>query len=230
MSYRGLPNDTDYLACGSPSPFNSPEEVKKMRMRSSHSKYCLDVSPAFVREANEAAEPCPKHTFEMVTKPGSTSEDSRDSGSETGSDDMENLSIEGDSRLTMLHSKHELITSLMREVHALFDQRWSKALRSHANTASHNSTPCGIDGCFPSGNSQGTQKRRRDERDTTPPEDHNDRKRSKKNSSLATENLARLFACPLHQNNPIKYCANTIDGSKFRACAGPGFTTISRLK
>lgn len=48
-----------------------------------------------------------------------------------------------------------------------------------------------IDNYFPSGDSQRTWKRRRDERDTTPPEDHNERKRTRKNSSLAGENVAR---------------------------------------
>ncbi|KAL8671571.1 MAG: hypothetical protein Q9168_003933 [Polycauliona sp. 1 TL-2023] len=118
----------------------------------------------------------------------------------------------------------------MREFYAIFDQRWSVASRSHANTAPDKSGAYDIGESFLSGDFQGTRKRRRNNRDTTPPEDDNNRKRSGKGSSLVAENQIRLFACPLHQNNPIKHCANVLDGSKFRACAGPGFATISRLK
>ena len=149
---------------------------------------------------------------------------------ETESDSVEDLSLEDSSRLTILYNKHLLVTSLMQEIYALFDQRWSQTLRSHGNTSADRSTPCDIDGSFSSGDAQRTRKRKCDGRDSTPPEDHDDKKRPRKKLSLAAENSSRLFACPLHQNNTTKYCASIIDGSKFRACGGPGFATVSRLK
>lgn len=181
-----------------------------------------------MRETCQIAEGSPEDATEVTTKSGSTSD--WDSKSETESDNVENLSIEDDSRLTILHSKHLLIVCLMREFYAIFDQRWSVVLRGYANTAANRNAQYDIDASFPSSDSQGTRKRKINGRDTTPPEDYDDERRSRKKSSLATVNLDGLFACPLYQNNPIRYCASIIDGSKFRACAGPGFATISRLK
>jgi hypothetical protein len=38
------------------------------------------------------------------------------------------------------------------------------------------------------------------------------------------------LACPFHKHNSTKYTCNRVTGSKYRACAGPGWTSISRLK
>ena len=43
-----------------------------------------------------------------------------------------------------------------------------------------------------------------------------------------------LLACPFHKHNPIKYGAHSNPGAgkkpKYRACAGPGFRSVQRLK
>lgn len=43
-----------------------------------------------------------------------------------------------------------------------------------------------------------------------------------------------LLACPFHKHNPIKYGAHDNPGAgkkpKYRACAGPGFRSVQRLK
>ncbi|KAL9035856.1 MAG: hypothetical protein Q9180_004626 [Flavoplaca navasiana] len=128
------------------------------------------------------------NTADVKIKSGSTSEQSCGSRSETESDSVEGLSLEDSSRLIILYKKHLLITSLMQELYALFDQRWSLAFRSHGNTSADKSTPRDIDGSFLSGDVQCTRKRRRNERDSTPPEDHDDKKGSRRKLSLAGEN------------------------------------------
>lgn len=62
-------------------------------------------------------------------------------------------------------------------------------------------------------------------------EEDDDGKRRKKNGDKRTgPDSEKYFACPFHKFNPLKYCCNSVDGFKFRSCAGPGFPSIARLK
>jgi hypothetical protein len=40
----------------------------------------------------------------------------------------------------------------------------------------------------------------------------------------------KKFACPFYKHDSQKYMQNPLTGSKFRACAGPGWQTVHRVK
>ena len=157
------------------------------------------------------------------------STDSRsNSYTDTESDDSQSVPLEQEPHLAILRSKHTLLTALMRDVYAIFDDGWIGAVQEHTSPSSgapsklilrpDSSTPC-----------RG-QKRRREDRDSTPPKDGQDGKRRSHQQSPASGKEDRLFACSFYKNDCTKYSCNAINGSKYRACAGPGFNTIARLK
>ena len=41
---------------------------------------------------------------------------------------------------------------------------------------------------------------------------------------------AQRFSCPYFKYNPSKYGLNTVNGSRYRACSGPGFQNVTRVK
>lgn len=143
------------------------------------------------------------------------------------SDGSQGSVLEQHAHSAVLHSKHELLARLMQEVYAIFDQRWRGMFNSHAGDTStsvplHSSTSQSRRG----GKSQ---KRHRDDRDTTPPEDRSKRRRQNdKPSPTPADN--RMLACPFRKHDSNRYCCNSRNGLKYRACVGPGFESISRLK
>jgi hypothetical protein len=42
--------------------------------------------------------------------------------------------------------------------------------------------------------------------------------------------IQRRYACIFYKHNPITYDTNGVTGAKYRACGGPGFESVSRLK
>ncbi len=74
------------------------------------------------------------------------------------------------------------------------------------------------------------RKRGMKDRDSPPPEDDGDRRgnRDKKTPKIEADSLP--LACPFHKYNPGKYCANSDTGKLYRSCAGPGFSSVSRLR
>ena len=133
-----------------------------------------------------------------------------------------------DSHLVYLHSKHRLLVDLMQEVYAIFDQRWGAKLQAHAGSSPPN-TPLSNQNT-PSDHSRKGKKRSRDDRDFTPPNDAGSSKRPRREISSNSEKQNDPFACPFHKNEPAKYCCSVVDGSRYRACVGPGFASIARLK
>ena len=158
----------------------------------------------------------------------SGSEQTQDcSGAASESDVSQELSLEQDSRLALLHFKHELFIRLMQEVYALFDQRWKPHIRSHV-TKTSNTNP-GPSQASQSHGKGGAYKRQRNDRDPPPPDDRSKRRRDDaKRSSKPEEN--HLFACPFHKYDRTKYRCSVANGSRYRACVGPGFGSISRIK
>jgi hypothetical protein len=57
-----------------------------------------------------------------------------------------------------------------------------------------------------------------------------DQKPNERNRPTPAFGSSRRLACPFHKHDPVKYTCNSITGSKYRTCAGPGFETISRTK
>ena len=78
--------------------------------------------------------------------------------------------------------------------------------------------------------STGKGKRRLQDRDSQPPDGNDEKKRKTKSSNTGDDGQERLFACCFHKHNAQKYCSNGDTGSKYRSCAGPGFSKISKLK
>jgi hypothetical protein len=42
--------------------------------------------------------------------------------------------------------------------------------------------------------------------------------------------IQRKYACVFYKHNPIMYDTNAVTGAKYRACGGPGFGSVSRVK
>jgi hypothetical protein len=42
--------------------------------------------------------------------------------------------------------------------------------------------------------------------------------------------IQRKYACVFHKHNPVMYDTNGVTGAKYRACGGPGFGSVSRVK
>ena len=146
----------------------------------------------------------------------------------TDSDESSSLLDAKDSYMAVLHSKHMLLVDLMQEVYAIFDQRWAAKRQAHAGS-SPPETPYSSQNKT-NDSSRKDKKRCRDDRDSTPPNDGESRKRARSKMSLNAEKQDNPFACPFHKHEPAKYCCSVADGSKYRACVGPGFASIARLK
>ncbi|CAF9907907.1 MAG: hypothetical protein HETSPECPRED_007934 [Heterodermia speciosa] len=174
--------------------------------------------------------PQPSHewyaTNNCYLSPGSAS------SSETSlcpdSDESSNFLEDDDGHLVVLHSKHLLLVDLMQEVYAIFDQRWAANVQGHVGSSDPTTPPTNQN--RKSDSSRKGKKRCRDDRDFTPPNDGGSRKRPSNEIPSNTEKQNDPFACPFHKHEPAKYCCSVIDGSRYRACVGPGFATIARLK
>ena len=153
---------------------------------------------------------------------------SNDSGLCTDSDESLSFLEDEHSHLVVLHSKHKLLVDLMREVYAIFDQRWTANIQAHAGSSPSVTPPLNQN---PTQNSSCKGKKRcREDRDSTPPNDGGSRKKPSPETSSNTEKQKDSFACPFHKHDPAKYRCSVDDGSKYRACGGPGFPSIARLK
>ena len=148
------------------------------------------------------------------------------------SDDATSTSSKEDANVAMAFAKHQLIASLMQDVFTIFDAQWNRGPKEHAPSRATQRGKQSHQTPATSQASVGKGKRRTTDRDSPPPKDNGQkRRRANSRSSDPTDTgRKRLFACPFHQNNPSAYRANNSSGSDFRACAGPGFLTISRLK
>lgn len=144
------------------------------------------------------------------------------------SDESSSLLEAEDSYLVVLHSKHMLLADLMQEVYAIFDQRWAANIQAHAGSSPSTTPPSSQNSR--NNSSRKGKKRGRDDGDCTPPNEGESRKRPSTEITTNAEKQDNLFACPFHKHEPAKYCCSVVDGSKYRACVGPGFASIARLK
>lgn len=146
------------------------------------------------------------------------------------SEDAPISSPENDAWLTLAYAKHRMIVSLMRDVHAIFNSQWRIEFRSRTGSqpASTEADPRHSSSSTPSSVERG--KRRKRDRESHSP-DPNDTKKKRTNSPTSGHgSRQRLLACCFYKNNPQKYCSNGDTGTKYRSCAGPGFSRISQLK
>jgi hypothetical protein len=130
---------------------------------------------------------------------------------------------------------HQLLRNLMQEFYSL----WSPSFKEVPQCSPGDST-----GRTP-GNATSTPvhgqsstvangKRRMGDRDSPVPEGDGNGDRKKQNMgapSSGSEDQGRRLACPFHKNDPSKYgIAPHSPDAKYRSCAGPGFTSMTRLR
>lgn len=139
----------------------------------------------------------------------------------------------GDGDICLLLIKHRLLTYFVERVYTMFDREW----KSTTETGPASSEPSSRK---KNGQSvQSTKRRvehnvarkRRKRKFEQPSDDEKDDESGKKDATSETRvpKNAR-FACPLHKQNPEKFCVNAMHGIKYRACEGPGFTSIAQVK
>ena len=132
--------------------------------------------------------------------------------------------------MLLIYSKHRLMVRLMQEVYAIFDKQWSVAGSSRAGSEASGSSPPAHQQDSSSGSKSSQKqahKRRRDEQDH---DDHRAGKRGRSDRPVAPRDGEKTFACPFYQKDPVKYSCNNSTRLKYRACMGPGFENIARLK
>ena len=148
------------------------------------------------------------------------------------SDDTIPQSPKEDAKVTIAFAKHQLIASLMQDVYAMFNTQWHRGPKEHAASQSTywSKQPHQSQAANQASVDKGTK--RATGRDSPPPDDIGRKRRRANSRSSDPTGVGRklLFACPFHKSNPLVYRANHASGTDFRACAGPGFSTISRLK
>ncbi|KAL8791001.1 MAG: hypothetical protein Q9195_006075 [Heterodermia aff. obscurata] len=118
----------------------------------------------------------------------------------TDSDESSGFLDDNDTQLVVLHSKHMLLVDLMQEVYAIFDQRWDAKIQAHAGSSPTNTPPSSQDRT--SASSRKGKKRCRDDRDFTPPDEGQRRKRPSSEFSSNPEKQNDPFACPFHKHEP----------------------------
>ena len=145
-------------------------------------------------------------------------------------DESQDSSLDLQSRMLLIYSKHRLMARLMQEVYVVFDKRWSATTSSRAGSEASGSSSSQPQHGFP-GKSQSsqkkTQKRGSEEQD---PDDNRAGKRRRSDRPPAPSDGGKTFACPFHQKDPVKYSCNSKTGLRYRACMAPGFENTSRLK
>ena len=143
------------------------------------------------------------------------------------SDDTASPSPENDAWLIVAHAKHRMMISLMRDVYTIFDPHWKADVRNNAGTRAAST---GQNSSSRTPPSTAKSKRRLQDRDSPPPDGNDEKKRKTKSSNSGDDGQERLLACCFHKHNARKYCSNSDTGLKYRTCAGPGFSKISKLK
>ena len=148
------------------------------------------------------------------------------------SDDTASLSPESKAWLTVASAKHRMMVSLMVDVYdyAIFNPHWELDVRSHTGARAAGTPTHAQNSNSRTPPSKGVSKRRLQDPDSPPPGGNDEKKRKIESSQSEDDGQKRLFACCFHKYDAQKYCSNRDTGSKYRSCAGPGFSKISKLK
>lgn len=183
-----------------------------------------------------------EHTEDIVRHPSSNSDISEihslsessydsDTNYQVGSiNEVKVSQVQDSHHFLLIREKQHLITILMHEVYAMFDSPRIDNIRSCTSSHTASSSNQSQDSNNVTRMSQRFGKRQMQDRDSSPPGDDNGKRRRKEPSKSNDCGPGRLLACPFHQYDPCKYCANQDTGATYRACAGPGFASISRMK
>ena len=146
------------------------------------------------------------------------------------SEDIASMSPGSATWLTMAHAKHQMMVYLMRDVYNIANFQGGADFRNRtgSQTAGTGAYPQSSSSAAPS--SIGRGKRRMQDRESPHPDAKDEKKKKSRSSKSGDSGPERLFACFFHKFNSQKYCSNNETGTKYRSCAGPGFSKISQLK
>lgn len=155
------------------------------------------------------------------------------SGASTESDlgeDIASTSPEKATWLTIAYAKHQMMISLMRDVYNIANFQWKADFRSRTGSQAANTGEYAPSSSSLTPTSRAKGKRRMQDRESPPPDAKDEKKRKSRSSGSGDSGPERLFACSFYKFNAQKYCSNSDTGTKYRSCAGPGFSKISQLK
>jgi hypothetical protein len=137
------------------------------------------------------------------------------------------------------YEKRRILDSIMDEFNNTFFSGASGSFRSQSERSEDASSSSNAAN-QPASSDQGPQgcssinagkKRAQSQDPFSEDEDDGGRKREKKSKSASsTTTPARLMACPFNKHDPKTYSASNKATRKFRACGGPGWETVARLK
>ena len=189
-------------------------------------KQSVPVYPPICTRSDEIAPHDRNHSdaaeCEPITEGSSQSTESDESGSVSSADDE---------KLTIVYTKHQIISSLMRDVYAIFSSQWQANTRTRTTPEAESSRV--LEDSRESTNcSQKNRlgKRANYDRDRSQGDGNDGKKQKSSSSDITNCELDPKLACPFHKHDPTKYCPNIDSGVKYRTCLGPGFSSISRLK
>lgn len=146
------------------------------------------------------------------------------------SENSSSPSPENDAWLTVAYAKHRMMVSLMRDVYIIFNSPWEADFRSQTGSQAASTGASSQSSSSQMASSTGKGKRKMRNGDFQPPEANEEKKRKIEASKNRDGGPKRLFACFFNKFNAQKYCSNGDTGSRYRSCAGPGFSKISQLK
>ena len=174
-------------------------------------------TPSLVREQNSET------SSETNTESTSTDSDMSDDTA---------LSPESKAWLTVASAKHRMMVSLMEDVYdyAIFSPHWEVDVRGHTGARAAGTRTHAQNSNSRTPPTTGRGKRQLQDQDSPSPGGNDRKKRKNKSSQSDDDGQERLFACCFHKYDAPKYCSNRDTGSKYRSCAGPGFSKISKLK
>ena len=157
-------------------------------------------------------------------------ESERKQGWSSDTDESQDSSPDAKSRMLLIYSKHQLMVRIMQEVYTIFDKQWSAASSTRAGSETSGCSPSGHQQDSPSASRSSQKQPQRRKRDEQDPDDDRARQRRRSDRPATPKAGEKAYACPFHQKDPVKYSCNSFTGLKYRACTGPGFENISRLK
>ena len=154
-----------------------------------------------------------------------------DSSQSTYSDESGSVSSTDDEKLTIAYTKHQIISSLMRDVYALFSSQWQANMRTRT-TPEAESSRVRQDSCESTNCSKKSRlgKRANYDRDRSQGDGNDGKKQKNISSDIKSCELDLKLACPFYKHDPTTYRPSIDTGVKYRTCLGPGFSSISRLK
>ena len=135
-----------------------------------------------------------------------------------------------DAWLTVAYAKHRMLVALMRDVYAIFNSQWTAEIRNRTGSQAPSAGAYSQDSGLGTPSSSKNGKRQMEDRGSPPPDGNDTKKRKKASLKSGDGSEGRCLACCFYKYNAHKYCSNSDTGTKYRSCAGPGFTKIAQLK